>query len=281
MTQYPDIYDPERKTITNFLGCYFHGHNKTGVNKKIDPQIKSTVVLLLNFSAGDLFSCYHPVDCPSYPHGDPEPKTKSGRTFKEENAFLKKQIRKLKKQCPDVLHVDSIWHCEFNSLVTRPENTFFREKIQPNLIHFERLQPRQALFGGIRQLYKMKWLKSENPHTNLYYLDINSAYSEAARLCEIPFGNYEILIDEKVEKFVYEDGQLIDKSSQKIITSGFVKALVIQNENMEPFFPVRLMERNKQRTYHPSCFKCLVLKSDQSCNHDDKDRAIGNNKFLI
>lgn len=238
--------------------------------------------MIFNFSAGDLFFCYHPVDCPHYPHNKIEPTTLSGRTFKEENAFLKSQIRKLKQNFKkDVKHVTCIWQCEHERDLLKKENAFFREKIKPNLIQFQRLQPRQALFGGIRQLYTMKWVKSENPQTNLYYLDLNSAYSEAARLCEIPFGNYEILIDEKVESFVYKDKQLIDESSKKIMSSGFVKALVIQNENKEPFFPVRLKEKNKQRTFHPSCAKCLAEKSDQRCKHSDKDRAIGNNKFLI
>ena len=48
--QYPDIYDLERQEITHFLGCYHHGHQKQGLNKKIDTLLLKGQGLSCTFS---------------------------------------------------------------------------------------------------------------------------------------------------------------------------------------------------------------------------------------
>ena len=118
-------------------------------------------------------------------------------------------MKTLKKNFPEIKTTTSVWECDFDKQLKRPENKDFSEKIKPNLRAFDRLKPRESLFGGIRQLYTLKWLKSDNENSSLYFLDLNSAYSEAARISNIPFGNYEILIDEAVKEITYENGKLI------------------------------------------------------------------------
>ena len=236
--QYPDIYDFSEKEILEFRGCYFHGH----------------------------------IDCANYRKGAV---TKSGRSYEEENLHFDNKMKTLKKNFPEIKTTTSVWECDFDKELKRPENKDFSEKIKPNLRAFDRLKPRESLFGGIRQLYTLKWLKSDNENSSLYFLDLNSAYSEAARISNIPFGNYEILIDEAVKDIAFENGKLIKLHSHKTVKGGFIKCLVLQNVKQEPFFAVRSELNGKIRTFHPSCAECLKKKYRGACTHEAKLRAIG------
>ena len=136
-------------------------------------------------------------------------------------------------------------------------------------------QFRDAVCGGVRQLYGMKWLKSENLQSKLLFLDINSCYINVAANMEFPIGKLEILIHRDLDDVEYKNGLLIRKNTHEQL-QGLIKLLVLQNPKQEPFFIVKGKEKGKERTYHTLCIKCLKKKKQQNdpCQHSESDRAI-------
>ena len=60
--------------------------------------------------------------------------------------------------------------CEFHKILDLPENYEFKNYIMPKLKFWERLVPRDCIFGGWREIYCRKWTKLENQGEKLLFL---------------------------------------------------------------------------------------------------------------
>lgn len=177
----------------------------------------------------------------------------------------------LKKKFPQVKYHKVFWACEFDAMLKSAQATCFVENIQPNLRPFSRLKPRETVFGGIRQTFCRKWIQSENTETTLHFLDLNSAYSYVCSNENFPYGKCHILIDDQLKDVTFQNNRLILKSSGKKLC-GLVKAIIITNEEIEPYLPTR--EKETSEVYYAHCSKCLKKKSQTACHHKDLDREL-------
>ena len=198
-------------------------------------------------------------------------------TYADSNRDFTEKIERMKSNFPtQIIRSRIFWECEVDALLKTKENEKFYNEIYPNLTYFKRLKPRDSLCSGIRQLYCLKWSKDENPGKKLQFLDINSAYVFVASTLQFPIGPLEILIHDDVENYVYKNGVLMQKDTNKVIDAGLIKLLVLPNQNQEPLFVVKGKDpkTKKQRTYQPLCCKCLRLQKKIPCTHSEKERAI-------
>ena len=122
----------------------------------------------------------------------------------------------------------------------------------------------------VKKVQKSVYVVIERP------LDVNSAYVFVASTLQFPIGPLEILIHDDVENYVYKNGVLMQKDTNKVIDAGLIKLLVLPNQNQEPLFVVKGKDpkTKKQRTYQPLCSKCLRLQKKIPCTHSEKERAI-------
>ena len=89
--------------------------------------------------------------------------------------------------------------------------------------------------GGwvVKKVQKSVYVVIERP------LDVNSAYVFVASTLQFPIGPLEILIHDDVENYVYKNGVLMQKDTNKVIDAGLIKLLVLPNQNQEPLFVVK------------------------------------------
>jgi len=120
------------------------------------------------------------LKCPNIPN--PENKrTRSQKTFEEENIWHSEKMKQLKKEFPkEIKAIKTYWHCEFDKIIKADD--VFRTQIYPNLRFFHRLSPRDAIVGGYRLLKKLKWDAEKDVNTKLLFLDINGNSSANSKL---------------------------------------------------------------------------------------------------
>ena len=87
---------------------------------------------------------------------------------------------------------------------------------------------------------------------------------------EFPSGKCEVLIDEVLK----EKGIRFDRSRNLLTTStkplwGLIKAYIVPNTNVEPFFPLKL----ESNTFYVLCKECVKVKSKNICNHSEIQRG--------
>ena len=188
-----------------------------------------------------LHSCFHhghnDETCPRFPHDPNDRVTMDGISYEAENKSFKNRMIKLKKKFfPTIKKWRVVWLCEFENLLKSSEAKSFVDNVLPNLRHFSRLVPRDAIFAGLRQTYCRKWIKTENVNSSLHFLDLNSAHSYCCYNYDFPYGKCNIMIDKKLDEFDFIDGSLVLKSSNKELY-GLIKAKILPSPDHEPFLP--------------------------------------------
>ena len=151
----------------------------------------------------------------------------------------------------------------------------FVKNILSNLYHFSRLCPRDANFGGVRQVFCRKYSKTENIDRSLYWLDLNSAHSYICANYTFPYGKCRILIGNLLDDIKVIDNRLTSASTGKQLC-GLIKARILPSQFQEPFLPVRMPSKNKQSSevFHAICYTCLQEKSQNPCQHKESSREM-------
>lgn len=208
------------------------------------------------------------LDCENFPNPE-DRRTRSMRTFQEENIFYTEKMESLQKKFPNEIElITTTWECDFEK--TKTSDLDFCKRILPKLKHFPRLRPREAIIGGYRLLKIFKWDYLNDVKTQLLFLDINGCYNYVANSSLFPYGKYKILIGNELNNIEFYSGSLMYKSTKKKLIGGFCKARILPSRDVEPFFPVKLKEQN----YNGCCLTCVQKKCSKECTHNDEDRAI-------
>ena len=167
------------------------------------------------------------------------------------------------KDFPDEIKKCTIhWDCIFQkkkSIESDEARPFF-EEILPKLRHFKRLVPREAMFGGIRQVYCHKWIQSENPNDELHFLDINSAHTFVCSNYLFPYGKCTIMIGDALNDVHFKNKSLISVSTGKEMC-GLVKAKILPSQKCEPFFPTKIFTEHKKKSDRQQklCSECGLI----------------------
>lgn len=99
-----------------------------------------------------------------------------------------------------------------------------------------------------------------------------------------PYGKCTKLVSDELNVVLVDAKMVVFKSTQKPI-SGLVKATIIQNQNVEPFLPIRIKREDKNCPPHlkkikteevliTKCYTCAYEKMQSSCHHCPKNRQI-------
>ena len=120
----------------------------------------------------------HMLETCKYGRKDVEtPLTLKKIPYEEANALFDRDIENVKKFYPlQVQHIDILWECQFDILFKNDPNwKLFQEVCRPNTIAKQRLRPRDAVLSSLNFVYKMKWIKNQNPGKTLMYLGKSNA----------------------------------------------------------------------------------------------------------
>ena len=105
-------------------------------------------------------------------------RTRSQRSFEDENKFYAENMDLLKQKFPkDIEKISTVWHCELENITS--SDVHFYNQILPKLKYFDRLKPRDAMVGGYRLLNRLKWDALENLESQLLFLDINGSFAKS------------------------------------------------------------------------------------------------------
>ena len=99
-----------------------------------------------------------------------------------------------------------------------------------------------------------------------------------------PHGKCTKLVADELNVVLVHDKTVVFKSTQKPI-SGLVKATIIQNQNAEPYLPVRikredqndppnLKKKKLEEVLITKCYTCAYKKMQSPCHHCPKNRQI-------
>ena len=226
-------------------------------------------------------SCYYHYhndpNCPNYPSDPAKRFTKNGTSFHTEDKLFRMKIQIAKKKFPEIKKDSIMYQCQFNDLLKSEKSKWFTENILPNLYHFTRLCPRDANFGGMRQVFGRKWDENdaENDGRSLHFLDLNQAHSYVASTFSFPYGECRILIDDLLDDIEVHENCLISTSTNKQLC-GLIKARILPSQFHEPFLPVRIESKDKKSSevFHAICFKCLENRSQNPCTHSNTQREM-------
>ncbi len=111
----------------------------------------------------------------------------------EKRALFMKKIDLLKKEHP-TLEVKVMWECEWRQ--AKRENPELK-KFLSEIYRFpppQRLNAREAVYGGLNEIYCLHWSQELYPTESMHYLDINGFYAYIAMVSKFPIGSYEVCL---------------------------------------------------------------------------------------
>ena len=230
---------------------------------------------MLFYHACSYYHYHNSKECPKWPKDPTKRITKHFTTYEAENNIFDAKVKAAKKKFPQIKSSTIIYACQFNEILKLDSSLPFVEKILPNLYHFSRLCPRDANFGGVRQVFCREWSKTENQDRSLYWLDLNSAHSFICANYTFPYGKCRILIGNLLDDIQVIENCLTSVSTGKQLC-GLIKARILPNQSKEPFLPVRIPSKNKDlsEVFHAICYKCLEEKSQSPCQHKKSQREM-------
>ncbi|XP_067306560.1 uncharacterized protein [Pseudorasbora parva] len=150
------------------------------------------------------------------------------------------------------LQIEVLWECEWGKL----------KKTDPDVMEFmstytapERLKPRDALFGGRTNAYKL--YHKTNDGEKISYVDFTSLYPFCQARKSYPIGHPQI---------IFKDFEPIENYY------GLIKAKVYPPRKLlHPVLPYRC----NGKLMFPLCRTCAHAQNQTAvCNHDDEDRAL-------
>ena len=125
------------------------------------------------------------------------------------------------------------------------------------------LVPEDAFYGGRVSTFKLRANVEESVNQSIKYFDYNAMYSGILKFEEYPIGFPEIL----------ENFDSLDISNYW----GLIKCDILVDQNIYiPPIPYRY----KKRLFFPKCYTCLKVRTNDTCDHSEKDRFLRGTWFI-
>ena len=150
--------------------------------------------------------------------------------------------------------VVEMWECEYERLLKADgEMRDFVARV-PVL---EKLEPRDAFFGGRTNAVKLHYKAKEGER--IEYYDVVSLYPYINKYGKMPVGHPQIILFKPLQTYV--PGQYY----------GFLKCKVLPPQKLfHPVLPFRTLDR----LLFPLCRTCAELRQNEPCSHTEEERAI-------
>jgi len=177
-----DLYSPETKTVTQYNGCEVHCH--------LPPDCCNPLRKDLKFETA--YSIYN----------------KSAATVeKEKNAMSKFLLEDCEEE---VKTLESVYECDWKKFKKNKKWLDFK-KIEEKKLNrpLTRLIPRVAMRSGLLDIYKLRWLKSENPKETFKIADVNGLYAHIAMTKSFPVGKCCTIIGSEISDVQVRGNQKI------------------------------------------------------------------------
>ncbi len=226
-----------------YNGCFFHGHTSS--------------------------ECYF--------------KSKANKeTQEEKRALFMKKIEKIQKEQPHLI-VSIMWECQWRKAKREdPEIKEFIKKIY-RFPPPQRLNPREAIYGGLNEVYSLYWSQELYPTESMHYLDINGFYAYIAMVSQFPTGSYEVHISKKSVLKAQQQGFLqifttdnlgsvifdgdCFRSENNIELYGVALVRILAPKSLKlPVLPYRGL---KGRSCLTLCKQCCNQNQLSRCSHTD------------
>ena len=191
---------------------------------------------------------YHGHEC-TYDPNNTSPLT--GETYGLLRERVRDKVQNL--ELGHGLRVEVVWECEWNKAMKEDPQVrdFMATYKRP-----ERLKPREGLYGGRTNGYKLYHHVSDGEY--IEYLDFTSLYPFCMARKSYPVGHPEV---------IYKDFQPLENYY------GFIKARLLPPRGL--LHPV-LPHRCREKLMFPLCGTCAETddQTGQRCEHSDAERAI-------
>lgn len=158
------------------------------------------------------------------------------------------RINFIKSQVPELVE---IWECDFDQM-KRSEPDL--ERFISQLEFRERINPRDALFGGRTNASKLYYKINENER--ILHYDFTSLYPSVQKYFRFPIVHPKIITENFSDINSY---------------FGLVKCRILPPKKL--FFPV-LPCRSHHKLVFTLCKKCAEHQSNKSCVHSDSERMM-------
>jgi G:T-mismatch repair DNA endonuclease (very short patch repair protein) len=237
----PDLYSAKSKESIFINGCASHSHfDKCSINKT---------------SSKDSINMF-------------------GTTFQEANDLFENKLYKLLENNPNSIDkITILWECQFNKIKESNSYLKFAKAIlKPHPLF--RLKPRTCIRGSYSDVYRLKWLKNENPNETLYFLDVNGLFSYASVLFPFVVDTYDILIGDEVNKIKIKDNCLYYKN---LLMHGSILLTILPPKHL--FRPYLQFRTKAGKCVLTLCTKCCDNYSI-NCKHSDQERALTSCYFI-
>jgi len=234
-----DLYSPETKTVTQYNGCEVHCH--------LPPDCCNALRKDLKFETA--FSIYK----------------KSAATVEEEQTKFSKYL--LEEFSEEVKYLEFVYECEWRKFKKTKQWIEFK-KFEEKKINrpLTRLIPRVAMRSGLLDIYKLRWLQSENPKETFKIADVNGLYAFIAMTKSFPVGKCQTIIGSELGQVHVKENQLYFKSDR--LDSGCIHCSVLAPQSeMNPYLQFRVSDKFNFLAVCRMCAKNCQKK----CKHQSSE----------
>ncbi len=237
-----DLYSPETKTVTQYNGCEVHCH--------LPPECCNPLRKDLKFET--TYNIYK----------------KSAATVDKELTKFKEFI--LKDCSEEVKYIEFVYECDWRKFKkTKKWEDFKRAENKKLNRPLTRLIPRVAMRSGLLDVYKLRWLKSENPHETFKIADVNGLYAHIAMTKRFPVGKCCTIIGSELSFVQVKESQLYFKS--KPLQSGCIHCTVLAPQNeLCPYLQYRIADKFN---FLAVCRMCAKDCRTQCKHHSGKSKS--------
>jgi hypothetical protein len=210
-----DLYSPENKTVTQYNGCEVHCH--------LPPDCCNPLRKDLTFETA--FSIY---------------KKSAATVDKEMTTFSKFLLENCKEE---VKHLEFVYECNWKKFKKTKKWMEFQKSEEKKLNRpLARLIPRVAMRSGLLDIYKLRWLQSENPSETFKIADVNGLYAHIAMTKPFPVGKCQTIIGRDLSDVRVQDSQLFYKNVA--LESGCIHCTVLAPQtDLNPYLQYRISDK--------------------------------------
>jgi hypothetical protein len=260
--------NPEKQFTTAFNSKFGHKYFREAVPDLYSSKTKECVFI------NGCSSHSHFDKCPINKMANKDSINMYGVDFQTANDVFETKLYKLLENNPNSIDkITILWECQFNKIKeTYSYQKFAKAFLKPHPLL--RLNPRTCIRGSYSDVYRLKWIKNENPNETLYFLDVNGLFSFAS--VQFPFvtDTYDILIGDEINKIKIKDNCLY---FEKLKMHGTIFLSILPPKDL---FRPYLQFRTKQgKVVLTLCSKCCETNSI-TCKHSDQDRALTSCYFI-
>lgn len=165
---------------------------------------------------------------------------------------LRDRTRKITQNLVDSGHVVvEKWECEFKEAIKGDAEA---QALYASFKQFDRLQPRDAFFGGRTNAIKL-FHDCEGTDDEIRYVDFTSLYPYVCKYGKYPIGHPEIYVGDQIPDHV----------------EGLIKCTILPpNRLFHPLLPYR----SGNKLLFPLCRTCADTQNTGRCTHTDEERAL-------